>query len=70
MIGGMRLDRLRWILLPSTAAMALVMLWKGTTPGRLGLSTVLALSWYGLSRRKTHSLDQDRFQGGRLGRRP
>ncbi len=65
----MMFDRLRWMLLPVAAATALVMLFKGVTPGRLALFAVCALAWYGFSRRKTYSLDQDRFAGGKLGRR-
>ncbi len=65
----MKFDRLRWVLLPVAAVTALIMLFKGATPGRLALSSVCALAWYGLSRRKAYSLDQDRFAGGKLGRR-
>ena len=65
----MTFDRLRWALLPAAVATALVMLWKGATPGRLGLFSICALAWYGFSRRKAQSLDQDRFAGGKLGRR-
>jgi hypothetical protein len=65
----MKLERLRWILLPAAAAAALAMLLKGVTPGRLALAAVCALGWYGLSRRKARSLDRDLFAGGRLGRR-
>lgn len=65
----MTFDRLRWILLPAAAAAALVMLWKGATPGRLALSSICVLAWYGFSLRKARSLDQDRFAGGKLGRR-
>lgn len=66
---GMTLNRLRWTLLPVTAITLLVILFKGATPGRLALSGICGLSWYGFSRRKTYSLDRDRFSGGRLGRR-
>lgn len=65
----MKLERLRWILLPVAAAAALTMLFRGVTPGRLALASVCALAWYGLSRRKTRSLDRDVFAGGKLGRR-
>ena len=66
----MKLDRLRWTLLPVAAAALLVILFKGATPGRLATALICALAWYGLSRRKTFSLDRDRIKGGRLGRRP
>ncbi|MBI4060798.1 MAG: hypothetical protein HY403_05150 [Elusimicrobia bacterium] len=66
----MTLDRLRWALLPAAAAALLAVLFRGATPGRLALCAVCALAWYGLSRRKTRSLDRDRFAGGKLGRRP
>jgi len=66
----MKLERLRWILLPVALIAFAVMLFGGPTPGRAALSAVCALAWYGLSYRKTHSLDRDRFAGGRLGRRP
>ncbi len=65
----MTLDRLRWYLLPAAAVTALVMMIKGATPGRLALAAICALAWYGLSRRKSYSLDRDRFAGGKLGRR-
>lgn len=65
----MKLERLRWILLPVAAAGALVMLFKGVTSGRLAATACCALAWYGLSRRKVRSLDRDLFNGGRLGRR-
>jgi len=66
----MKLDVLRWIFLPVAVVAALVMLFKGVTPGRLATAASCALAWYGLSRRKVRSLDRDRFAGGRLGRRP
>ncbi|MDP3543577.1 MAG: hypothetical protein Q8T11_13995 [Elusimicrobiota bacterium] len=65
----MKLERLRWLLLPVAAVGALVMLFKGVTPGRLAATASCALAWYGLSRRKVRSLDRDLFNGGRLGRR-
>lgn len=65
----MKLDRLRWTLLPVTVTALLVILFKGATPGRLGVASISALIWYGLSRRKVRSLDQDRLAGGKLGRR-
>lgn len=65
----MRLERLRWTLLPVAVIAALVMLVKGATPGRAALAACCAAAWYGLSWRKTHSLDRDRFRGGKLGRR-
>lgn len=64
----MNLDRLRWTLPPVAAIALLVMLFKGATPGRLGLCSICALAWYGLSRRKARSLDRDRLDGGKLGR--
>ncbi len=66
----MKLDRLRWTLIPVAAIACLAMLVKGVTPGRLGLAVICALAWYGLSRRKALSLDRDRLSGGKLGRRP
>lgn len=65
----MKLERLRWILLPLAAVAALVTLFKGITPARLAATSACALAWYGLSRRKVRSLDRDLFNGGRLGRR-
>jgi len=65
----MKLDRLRWTLLPVAAVALLVVLLKGATPGRLALASICALVWYALSRRKTYSLDRDRFLGGKLGKR-
>lgn len=65
----MKLERLRWLLLPVAAVGALVMLFKGVTPARLAATSACALSWYGLSRRKVRSLDRDLFNDGRLGRR-
>jgi len=65
----MNLDRLRWILPPAAAIVALVMLFRGATPGRLAACSICALAWYGLSRRKVRSLDRDRLAGGKLGRR-
>lgn len=66
----MKPDLLRWLLLPVAAAALLVLLFSSPTPGRLALFAASAAAWYGLSRRKTHSLDRDRFKGGKLGRRP
>ena len=65
----MRLDRLRWLLLPAAAAALLAILLKGATPGRSTLFLVCGLTWYGLSRQKARSLDRDRFADGKLGRR-
>lgn len=65
----MKLECLRWLLLPAAAVAALVMLFKGVTPGRLALAGACALAWYGLSRRKARSLDRDVFENGALGRR-
>ena len=65
----MTLDRLRWLLLSVAAVALFVMLFKGISPGRLALCATSALAWYGLSRRKAHSLDRNRFAGGKLGRR-
>lgn len=65
----MTLDRLRWLLLPAAVVALLAVLFKGPTSGRLGLGVVCALAFYGLSQRKAHSLDQDRFKDGKLGRR-
>ncbi len=65
----MTLERLRWALLPVAAVALLATLIKGATPERVALAAVSALAWYGLSRRKTRSLDRERFAGGRLGRR-
>jgi len=64
----MKLESLRWILPPVAAIAALVMLFKGATPGRLALCSACALAWYGLSRRKAYSLDRHRV-GGKLGAR-
>jgi hypothetical protein len=64
----MKLDRLRWTLLPVAVITLLVILVKGATPGRLALASVSALVWYAFSRRKVRSLDQDRLAGGKLGR--
>lgn len=66
----MKPDLFRWLLLPVAAAALLVMLFSSATPGRVALFAVCAAAWYGLSRRKTYSLDRDRFKGGKLGRRP
>lgn len=66
----MRLERIRWLLLPVAAAALLAMLWKGATPGRAALLLVCGPAWFALSRFKVHSLDRDRFAGGKLGRRP
>lgn len=65
----MKLEHLRWIFLPAAAVAALVMLFKGVTPGRLALASGCALAWYGISRRKVRSLDRDVFRDGALGRR-
>ena len=65
----MKLDHLRRILLPTAIVAFLVLLIRGTTPGRLLLFALCALAWYGLSRQKAYSLDRDRFLGGKLGRR-
>ena len=65
----MRLDRLRWTLLPAAVVALLVVVVKGATPGRLAFALICALAWYALSRRKAYSLDRDRFAGGKLGRR-
>lgn len=65
----MKLEALRWVLPPAAAAGALLILFKGVTPGRLALCVVPALAWYLLSHRKARSLDRDRLAGGRLGRR-
>ncbi len=65
----MKLEHLRWLLLPVAAAALLAALWKGLTPGRAALFLVCGGAWYALSRRKSTSLDRDRFAGGKLGRR-
>ncbi len=65
----MKPDLLRWSLLPVAAAALLLMLFKSATPGRVALFAVTAGAWYALSRRKTYSLDRDRFKNGKLGRR-
>ena len=69
MMARMKLDRLRWLLPPVAVLAALVIRFKGATPGRFALLSICALAWYGLSRRKARSLDRDRFIGGKLGRR-
>lgn len=66
----MKLDLLRWSLLPVAVAALLLMLFKSATPGRVALFSAAAASWFALSRRKTYSLDRDRFKNGKLGRRP
>lgn len=65
----MKLERIRWVLLPVAAAALLAVLWKGATPGRLALFLVCGPAWYALSKLKAFSLDRDRFAGGTLGRR-
>ena len=62
-------NHLRRLLLPVAALSLLALLLKGATPGRLILFGVSGLAWYGLSRYKAYSLDRDRFEGGKLGRR-
>ena len=69
MIQGVKLDHLRWTLLPVAAIALLVVIIKGATPWRVATAALSALAWYGLSRRKTYSLDRDRFKDGKLGRR-
>jgi hypothetical protein len=65
----MRIERIRWFLLPVAAAALFAMLWKGATPGRTALFLVCGPAWFALSRLKAYSLDRDRFAGGKLGRR-
>ena len=65
----MKPNLLRWLLLFAAAGAGLLVLFKGAASGRLALFAICALAWYGLSRRKARSLDQDRFAGGKLGRR-
>lgn len=62
----MRTDRLRWLLLPVSALSGALAFYRAT-PGRLTTAVLFGLAWYGLSRRKVHSLDRDRFRGGALG---
>jgi len=62
----MRLERLRWLLLP-VAAIAGALAFYRPTAGRLATACVCGLAWYALSRGKVHSLDRDRFEGGKLG---
>jgi hypothetical protein len=62
-------NRLRWTLLVAAATALLLMLLRGATPGRAALFSVCAAVWYGLSRRKTRSLDRDQLIGGKIGRR-
>jgi len=66
----MRLDFLRWILLAVALLALLFVVFGRPSRGRLALGAVSGLAWYGLSRRKTLSLDRERFAGGMLGRRP
>ncbi|MBI5245890.1 MAG: hypothetical protein HY923_01815 [Elusimicrobia bacterium] len=61
-------DHLRRLLLFVAILSLPALLIKGATPGRLILFGVAGLGWYGLSRYKAHSLDRDRFMGGKLGR--
>jgi hypothetical protein len=65
----LKLDHLRRVLLPVALVSFLTALLRGATAGRLILLGVSALGWYALSWRKVHSLDRDRFAGGKLGRR-
>ncbi|UPT74371.1 MAG: hypothetical protein M0D55_01080 [Elusimicrobiota bacterium] len=62
----MRFERIRWLLLP-VAAIAGALAFYRATPARLATACVCGLAWYGLSRGKIHSLDRERFMGGKLG---
>ena len=53
----MRLEPLRWVLLPLAALDLLIMIRSGATPGRAAFFAFCALGWYALSRRKALSLD-------------
>lgn len=57
----MKLEQLRWLLLPTAAAGLLLALVRGATPGRMALVAGCVLGWYLLSRRKARSLDRDRL---------
>ena len=56
----MKIESLRWLLLPAAAGALSVVLLKGATPGRLAAFALCALSWCMLSLRKVYSLDHDR----------
>lgn len=53
----MKLEALRWLLLPLAVAALFVILLRGVSPRRLGFFSVCGLGWYALSRRKAYSLD-------------
>lgn len=57
----MKLEALRWLLLPLTAAALFVMLFRGVSPGRFVFFCGCGLGWCALSRRKAYSLDRERM---------
>ena len=50
---------MRWVFLLSAVVGAARCAVAGTTPARLAFAAVCALLWFGLSRRKIHSIDRD-----------
>lgn len=57
----MKLEALRWFLLPLAATALFVILFRGVSPRRLVFFSVCGLGWYALSRRKAYSLDRERL---------
>jgi hypothetical protein len=65
MMAGMKLELLRWILLPVALVALVDLLVRGPAPGSAALFLVSGLGWFAMSRWKVHSLD--RGPGNRRG---
>lgn len=56
----MKLETLRWILLPFAAIALLTLIVRGPSKGRVAAFVAAGAGWYALSRRKAYSLDRER----------
>ncbi len=65
MMAGMKLELVRWILLPVALVALVDLLVRGLAAGSAALFLISGLGWYAMSRWKVHSLD--RGPGNRRG---
>ena len=56
----MKIESLRWLLLPVAVVDLLALILSGPTTGRVAVFLAAGAGWYALSRRKVHSLDRER----------
>lgn len=59
MMASMKVESLRWVLLPVAVLALLALILRGLEPRSAAVFAVCGLAWFALSRRKMHSLDRD-----------